>query len=72
MIIRRPNSEFELRLINQSVPRHVSYDTGACVCIGNSLGFKGIYPAEYRTAKLRPTAPVRTTKRIIEVVVEDI
>lgn len=52
--------------------RHVSYDIGACVRIGKSLGFKGIYSAEQWTPKLQSIDPVKITKRIIELVVENI
>jgi sugar phosphate isomerase/epimerase len=50
--------------------RHVPYDIGQCVRIGESCGFQGVYSAEYFDGKGRPFDPVRVALLIIRSVAD--
>ena len=52
--------------------KHVPYDIGACVRIGETTGFQGIYSAEYWDPKARPFDPFRVTRKIIQLIVENL
>ncbi len=52
--------------------RHLLYDIGACVRIGEAAGFRGIYSAEYWDPERRPYDPLRVVRRIITLIDENI
>ncbi|MFV1965400.1 MAG: hypothetical protein ACC628_08250 [Pirellulaceae bacterium] len=45
--------------------RHVTYDIGQCVKLGESMGFKGIYSVEQWAPAYIPPDPFKTVQAII-------
>lgn len=51
---------------------HKAYDLGACVALAESLGYSGIYSAEYWPKGDTPLSDLEATRRILDLIVENL
>ncbi len=52
--------------------RHVTYDVGACVRLGEAAGFRGVYSVELWTPRDEPADPIRAVKQMIRIITASI
>ncbi len=52
--------------------RHTPYDFAACMRIGESSGFEGIYSAEYWDPTGMPYEPLAVANRLVDMIVENV